>query len=112
MYPDRLNTSRASEKKQSIMVMQLKAQDIFPRLEPYRVVADLGLEIKKQDGLFFTPHPEDSEHLLQIDSDEFVGMPNGPTPACNAFDFLAMYYKGFYSRAVDHAINRYHNLAS
>src|SRR5258708_7869732 len=91
--------------------MQLKAQHIFPALQPYRIVVDLGLKIQEQNGLSFTPHPKDSAHLLQISTNEFIGQANGPTPACNLFDFLALYF-GSYGTAADFAINRYYNLAS
>src|SRR5258707_329963 len=91
--------------------MRLRTHDIFPRVEPYRVVADLGLPIQQKNELFFTPHPRDENHLLQIESHEFVGHANGPTPAGNVFDFLALHF-GSYGEAVDYVIDRYHNLAS
>src|SRR6266705_1865348 len=91
--------------------MQLRAQDIFPTLEPFRVVADLRLPLENREGLFFTPHPQHPEDLLQIEEHEFVGRADGPTPACNVFDFLALHF-GSYRKAMDHVIGRYYNLAS
>src|SRR6266446_1773595 len=99
-------------KKNSFLTnMQFRAHDIFPRLEPYRVVADLGIQIEQKNDLFFTPHPRVTNRLLQIESNEFVGHADGPTPACNVLDFLALHF-GSYGEAVDYVIDRYHNLAS
>jgi len=69
--------------------MQLRAQQIFPRLEPYRIVSDLGLQREEQNGLWFTPHPQHPKHLLQIERDEFVGACDGPTPACPLREWLS-----------------------
>ena len=91
--------------------MQLRAQDIFPTLEPFRVVADLRLPLENREGLFFTPHPQHPEDLLQIEDHEFVGRADGLTPACNVFDFLALHF-GSYRQAIDHVIGKYFNLAS
>src|SRR6266446_8005012 len=86
--------------------MQLRAQDLFPTLEPFRVVADLRLPLENREGLFFTPHPQHPEDLLQIEDHEFVGRADGLTPACNVFDFLALHF-GSYRQAIDHVIGRY-----
>jgi hypothetical protein len=91
--------------------MQLRAQHIFARLSPYQVVVGLGLSIEQRDGLFFTPHPKNPDHLLQIREREFVAHANGPTPALNLFDFLALHF-GSYRRALEHVINQYYNLAA
>src|SRR5713226_1098169 len=91
--------------------MQLKAEHIFSRVSPYQVVVDLKLEIQQQNGLFFTPHPRHPAQTLQIGEHEFVAQANSAIPACSKFDFLATYL-GSYSRAVDHLIDRYYDLAA
>src|SRR6266436_9261075 len=58
------------------------------------------------EGLFFTPHPQHPEQLLQIEDHEFVGRADGLTPACNVFDFLALHF-GSYRQAIDHVIGKY-----
>src|SRR6266404_743048 len=91
--------------------MYLRAQDIFRTLQPYQVVADLGLPLEKRDDLYFTPHPQHPEHPLQIEDNEFVGHANCPTPTCNVFDFLALHFQS-YREAIDYLIEKYYNLAS
>jgi hypothetical protein len=92
--------------------MRIIAQQVFRSVEPYRIVADLRLPIEERDGLFFTKHPQQPEHSMQIGPSEFIGMGyDSPTPACNFFDFLALHF-GTYEEAMDHVIDQYHNLAA
>lgn len=87
------------------------AHHIFQGLTPFQIVKDLGFEIEENHGSYFTKHPEDERHSLLITQSQFVGFPNGPTPGCNAVDFLAMHY-GSYSQAMDHIAQRYANLVA
>jgi len=91
--------------------MLLKAQQVFRRLTPYRVIADLQLPLENRDGAFFTPHPKFPEYSFEIRRNELVAAEyNNPTPGCNLFDFLAMHY-GSYEEAFEQVSNRYFNLA-
>src|SRR5713101_2453773 len=80
---------------------QLKAQDVFLRLTPYRAIADLKLHLVKRDNCFFTPHPQLPEYSFEIRSKDLVGAElSNPTTACNIFDFLALHF-GSYEQAID-----------
>src|SRR6266404_5066961 len=89
----------------------LTAHHIFQKLSPFQIVKDLGLDIEEKDGSYFTTHPQDESRSLLITSSQFVGFPNGPTPGCNALDFLAMHF-GSYSEAIDHVAQRYDHLVA
>src|SRR5258708_1984249 len=84
---------------------------VFARVEPYAVIADLKLPWIERDGGFFTPHPQDSAHEFQIQGREFIASAyNSPTPGCSLFDFLALHF-GTYEQAVDHLITSFFNQA-
>jgi hypothetical protein len=92
--------------------MGLRAQQIFQRLTPYRVIADLRLPLENRDGVFFTPHPKFPQYSFEIRGHELVGAEyNNPTPGCNLFDFLEMHY-GSYEKGLEHLNSRYFNLAT
>ena len=72
--------------------MRIRAQQIFGRLDPHRIIADLNLPIEDRDGMLVTPHSREPEHFFEIQSRELVGLTyHSPTPACNLFDFLALH---------------------
>src|ERR1035441_4712461 len=53
--------------------MLLKAQQVFRRLTPYQVIADLRLPMVNRDGAIFTPHSKFPEYSFEIRGNELVG---------------------------------------
>lgn len=75
-------------------------------------MVDLKLPLEERDGQFFTRHPQFPDQEFQIESNEFIGVGYGsPTPACNVFDWLALYFDNSYEKGIDFCIDSYHNLA-
>lgn len=91
--------------------MQLRIQQIFQTLEPYKVAADLGIPIQERGGQFFIQHPQHAEIELCLTSSEFISC----APDCNfvagdIFDFLSLKL-GNYELAVKHVFDNYQHLA-
>lgn len=77
------------------------AHQVFASVELYAVIADLQLPVAERDGAFYTPHPQDPEHELQIQGRQFIGSGyHNPTPGGNLFDFLALHF-GSYDQGLD-----------
>ncbi len=92
--------------------MDLDLQQIFRDVQPYRVVADLGLPLEERSGAFATAHPRLPGARLHLLNQELVSdQPDCPFLAGGIFDFLAWHFEGDYARAGQYVVERYSNLA-
>jgi hypothetical protein len=85
----------------------MRIQDIFKAVEPYRVVRDLGLNIKDASGYSYIQHPHLADARIWLVGDEFISLdPKCSFVAGDVFDFLA-FHMGGYDLAVNHVMSRY-----
>jgi hypothetical protein len=70
------------------------------------------LSIEEKDGLFFTQHPQQPEHSMQIGPAEFIGIRLRQPDTGLQYLRLYGFHFGTYEEAMDHVIDQYHNLAA
>lgn len=90
--------------------MSSKVQYVF-RVEPYRILQDLGVVVTQKDGRFFVPHPTRPAAQMWLDGRSLVSTdPQCDIVACSVFDYLR-YHLGSYSDAVDFLLENYQGSA-
>lgn len=90
--------------------MTSRVQHVF-RVEPYRILLDLGVPITQEDGRFFVPLPEKRVGRMLLDEGSLVSdQPQCSIVACSLFDY-AKYVLGDYASVVDFLIEHYHTNA-
>lgn len=86
--------------------MTSKVQHVF-RVEPYRILMDLGVEVTQKEGRFFVPNPMRPGTTMWLDGRSLVSSdPQCEIVACGIFDF-ARYHLGSYGDVIDFLLEHY-----
>lgn len=90
--------------------MTRKVQYVF-RIEPYRILLDLGVPVTQENGRFFVPHPKDPKARMLLDGRSLVSSSlTCDVVACSLFEYIRLQL-GSYSATLDFLIERYHQNA-
>lgn len=90
--------------------MSSKLQSVF-RLEPYRILIDLGVEVTSENGRYYVPHPTMPGSRMLLDGRSLVSIdPQCSIVACSVYDY-ARYKLGSYGKVVDFLLDNFQNAA-
>lgn len=91
--------------------MELDTQQIFGEIQPYRVMDDLQLRMREENGQFIAQHPNLPDTDLYLTRTAITSNRAGcPFLSGDIFDFLAFHLEGSYAQAVEYVVKQYPNL--